>query len=66
MSSLDQYAKKVVSDSQGPVDFVIGLVDSDSVFLRIQFSESLKTNVFFNFQLNVYEPKAIFQSDPTK
>ena len=58
MSSLDQYAKKVVSDSQGPVDFVIGLVDSDSVFLRIQFSESLK--------LNVYEPKAIFQSDPTK
>ena len=36
MSSLDQCAKKVVSDSQGPVDFVIGLVDSDSVFLRIQ------------------------------
>ena len=47
MSSLDQCAKKVVSDSQGPVDFVTGLVDSDSVFLRIQFSESLKTNVFF-------------------
>ena len=47
MCSLDQYVKKVVSDTQGPVDFVIGLVDSDSVFLRIQFSESLKTNVFF-------------------
>lgn len=37
VSSLDQHAKKVVSDSQGPVDFVIGLVDSDSVFLGIQF-----------------------------
>ena len=47
MSSLDQCAKKVVSDSQWPVDFVIGLVDSDPVVLGIQFSESLKTNVFF-------------------
>ena len=66
MSSLDQCAKKVVSDSQWPVDFVIGLVDSDPGVLGIQFSESLKTNVFLNFQLNVYEPKAIFQGDPTK
>ena len=66
MSSLDQCAKKVVSNSQWPVDFVIGLVDSDAVVLGIQFSESLKTNVFFNFQSNVYEPKAIFQGDPTK
>ena len=46
MSNLNQHAKEVVSDSQGPVDFVIALVDSDSVFLGIQISESLKTNVF--------------------
>ena len=58
MSSLDQCAKKVVSDSQWPADFVIGLVDSDPVGLGIQFSESLK--------INVCEPKAIFQGDPTK
>ena len=48
MSSLDQCAKNVVSDSQWPADFVIGLVDSDPdpVGLGIQFSESLKKNVF--------------------
>ena len=49
MSSLDQCAKKVVFYSQGRVDFAIGLVDSDSAFLGIQFSESLKQIVAMTF-----------------
>lgn len=66
VSSLDQHAKKVVSDSQGPVDFVIGLVDSDSVFFGNSILQNHSRQMFFNFQLNVFEPKAIFQADPTK
>ena len=48
------------------MDFVFGLVDSDSVFFwggGFKFHDHSRQ---FFFQLNLLEPKAIFQADPTK
>ena len=52
------------------MDFVFGLVDSDSVFWEgggvgggFKFYDHSRQ---FFFQLNLLEPKAIFQADPTK
>ena len=70
---MPQRAKKVVSDCPGLVDFAIGLVDSDHHLpdRQVKFSWELKLQNYckkylFNFQVDLWEPKAVFQADLTK
>ena len=71
-----QRAKKVVSDSLGLLHFAIGLVGSDhhlpngpngqvKFFWELKLQNYWKT-YFFNFQVDLCEPKAVFQADLTK
>ena len=62
-----------MSDSPGLVDFAIGLVDSDHYLPdgHVKFLGELKLQnyckaYFFNFQVDLCEPKAVFQADLTK
>ena len=70
---MSQRAKKVASDSPGLVDFEIRLVDSDhhlpdgqvKFFWELKLQNYYKT-YFLNFQVDLCEPKAVFQADLTK